>query len=639
MEQLVRAAIEGHQEAFEQLIKTEKSKLFAKAYSYVGTKEDAADIVQETLLQAYKSIHQLKEPKYFSTWLFKILLRQCFAFLRKKKKTLIVETNLQQQLIEHDESTTYEFVHEALSMLRKDYQTVLILFYFYDFTIQEIANFLDKPINTIKIHLHRSRIQVKKLLEQQMNKSIHETEVIHLLKDQLAKLALHFVSIPQDHQLLVEDYSNNQATFMWSTDDLDNGIQVTLDQNGKLIELTRPPSTNGQLVSIEKRQTMAEQFLASQYPEALDYLTLSRMIDKEEQTTFLYKQYVGGYPLESYTTKMVVSKYGEIIDFKYGGYTKSPPTSPAQLANKEVILQQVYEAPWKLSVKYLLSDLYSVPKSGLYPIYESPIVYQTFNAVNGETTFEHEPEEPETFIPFPKVGVLEKRKTIEEIIGVSDDMIKLRETEIDENTIGIVWRVKDWQAPKDKTIESFLLERMEDTVKATIDKHSGKLKEFIWFKERTGGLNLSFEACRDIACSFIATYFEEYIPYLQLQSKKPSFNRANCAFFNFPLHVAPGLPIEGERFYVGVNKTTGFIDLLWSPHIDLELLQSYEASTIQPFEKIMPVLKGVDAFLQWSSNYEEKEEEILTYKLGHFETKQPIVGIDAATGQLIVRKI
>lgn len=641
MEQLARAAIDGQPEAFEQLIETEKPKLLSKAYSYVGNREDASDIVQETLLQAYKSIHQLKEAKYFSTWLFKILMRQCFAFLRQKKRTLVVETELiQQSLTEHGQTAAYEFVHEALSLLRKDYQTVLVLFYFYDFPVQEISSLLDKPLNTIKIHLHRGRNQLKKQLEQHLNTPVTEKEVIHMLKEQLAKSALNFVSIPHDYQLFIEDYSNEQAKFIWATDELVDEIEVTLDRNGKLIELTRLPSTNGTLLPIEQQQASAEQFLISQYAEALDYLTLSNVIQKEDETIFYFDQYVGGYPLASYTTKITVSKSGEIIGFKYNEYTKTPPAFPSQLAGEGAILRQLYKAPWKLSMKYLSSDIYSVPKPGLYPVYESPIVYHSFNAINGQPAFEHKPEAPETFIPFPNTEAVEKRATIEEVIGVSAEMVKLREVELDENTLVFVWREKDWQAPKDKTMESFLLERMEDTVKAKIDKYSGKLKEFMWFKERTGELDLSFEACRDIACTFIATYFEEYIPYLQVQIEKPSFNGVNCAFFTFPLYLAQDLQIEGERFYVGVNKTTGFIDILWSPKIDVDELQSYETSTIQPFEDVKTVLQKVEAFLQWSRKYNENEHnEVLEYKLGQLETRQQIVGIDAATGNLIISNI
>ena len=219
-------------------------------------------------------------------------------------------------------------------------------------------------------------------------------------------------------------------------------------------------------------------------------------------------------------------------------------------------------------------------------------------------------------------------------------MEKLREVEMDENTLGIVWRKKDWQAPKDKSMENFLLERIEDTVKAKVDKHSGKLKDFMWFTERTGELDLSFEACRDIAYTFITTYFKEYVPYLQLQIDKPSFNEANRAFFTFPLHVDQGLRIEGEHFYVGVNKTTGFIDILWSPSINLELLCAYNSASIQPLEHVISALQEVDAFLQWSRQYDEnKSDDVLQYRLGQSKTNQQIVGIDATTRQLIVSKL
>lgn len=54
----------------------------------------------------------------------------------------------------------------------------------------------------------------------------------------------------------------------------------------------------------------------------------------------------------------------------------------------------------------------------------------------------------------------------------------------------------------------------------------------------------------------------------------------------------------------------------------------------------MPVLKEVDAYLQWSRKYDENEnEEVLEYKLGQLETKQQIFGIDATTGHLIFIKI
>ena len=106
----------------------------------MNNSEEAQDIVQETFLRAFQSLHQLKEPKYFSTWLYKILIRQFFSTLNQKKRTLLIQIELQQlQLLQQDESTTFDHLYEALDSLRRDYQTVLFLHYFYDFKLQEIA--------------------------------------------------------------------------------------------------------------------------------------------------------------------------------------------------------------------------------------------------------------------------------------------------------------------------------------------------------------------------------------------------------------------------------------------------------------------------------------------------------------------
>lgn len=219
-------------------------------------------------------------------------------------------------------------------------------------------------------------------------------------------------------------------------------------------------------------------------------------------------------------------------------------------------------------------------------------------------------------------------------------MEKLREIELDDNELAIVWRDKEWQAPKDKTMDNFLLERMEDTVKAKIDTRTNTLKEFIWLKERTGSLKLSFEACLNIACAFIATYFTEYLPFLQLNLKEAEFNEVHRAFFTFPLHNGNGQIIDGKQFYVAVNRTTGYIDLIRSPKIDLAIVQAYEPSLIQPLEAVISALDDVNLFLIWSKQYEEEGTKyVLQYQLGQAHSKQGILGIDAVSGTLVLSKL
>lgn len=75
MTDLVTKAMAGNAEPIEQLVLMHKPKLIASAFSYMKNYEEAQDIVQETFLNAFQSLHHLKEPKYFSTWLYKILIR------------------------------------------------------------------------------------------------------------------------------------------------------------------------------------------------------------------------------------------------------------------------------------------------------------------------------------------------------------------------------------------------------------------------------------------------------------------------------------------------------------------------------------------------------------------------------------
>ncbi len=61
----MKKAKKGNDEAFEQLIRLYQNQLYRTAYLYVGNKEDALDVVQETVYKAYLSIEQLKKPNYF----------------------------------------------------------------------------------------------------------------------------------------------------------------------------------------------------------------------------------------------------------------------------------------------------------------------------------------------------------------------------------------------------------------------------------------------------------------------------------------------------------------------------------------------------------------------------------------------
>lgn len=158
----VKRAINGDEKTFIELIESQKSKLYKIAYAYVKNEQDALDIVQDTVYKAYVSIETLKKPKYFNTWLTRILINIAINTLNKNKKILYIE---EESIIA--ESSTLEDKEKSMDMLNelekldKKYKEVIILKYFDDLTIKEVARVLEIPIGTAKTYLNRGLSQLR----------------------------------------------------------------------------------------------------------------------------------------------------------------------------------------------------------------------------------------------------------------------------------------------------------------------------------------------------------------------------------------------------------------------------------------------------------------------------------------------
>ena len=165
--QIVQRAIKQDTKAFEQLLINEERKMYYTALSYVGKKEDALDVIQETAYKAFLAIKDLREPEYFSTWLIAILIRECYQLLRKRNETIPYEESELVTKLTYDEVDTINqlYIKDTIAKLPEHYQTVIILFYYHDLAIRDIATIIELPIGTVKTYLHRARQQLKKELE------------------------------------------------------------------------------------------------------------------------------------------------------------------------------------------------------------------------------------------------------------------------------------------------------------------------------------------------------------------------------------------------------------------------------------------------------------------------------------------
>ncbi|ATP40655.1 RNA polymerase [Solibacillus sp. R5-41] len=161
---LVKKAMKGNDEAFEELLVMHSTQLYRTAFLYVGNREDALDIVQETAYKGLIAIEQLKNEQFFLTWLTRILIHCAFDVMKKKNKEIPADEIMENShgLLEtKDENLD---LVSAVSQLKGHYRTAIILFYFKDFSIKEVAKTMDVPVNTVKTYLSRGKVELKKRL-------------------------------------------------------------------------------------------------------------------------------------------------------------------------------------------------------------------------------------------------------------------------------------------------------------------------------------------------------------------------------------------------------------------------------------------------------------------------------------------
>lgn len=161
---LVRKAIKGNKNALEDLLILHGDQLYRTAYLYVGNREDALDVVQETAYKALLAVGQLKNEKFFLTWLTKILIHCSYDVLKKKKSEIPLEKMIDLSMSKKENKDECLDLVEAISQLKNQYRSAIILFYFHDLPINEVAKTMNVPENTVKTYLRRGKDQLKKLL-------------------------------------------------------------------------------------------------------------------------------------------------------------------------------------------------------------------------------------------------------------------------------------------------------------------------------------------------------------------------------------------------------------------------------------------------------------------------------------------
>ncbi len=147
-------------------IKNNQEKLYRVAFSYSKNEEEALDIVQEAITKALKNIGKLKEEKYVKTWFYRILINESLQYIKKNKKLITCELKEIESKLEWNDNITVEGIdiYQKIQSLNEKLQTVIILRFFEDMKIEEIAKITNVNISTVKSRLYKGLKELKKII-------------------------------------------------------------------------------------------------------------------------------------------------------------------------------------------------------------------------------------------------------------------------------------------------------------------------------------------------------------------------------------------------------------------------------------------------------------------------------------------
>lgn len=164
VEHLVRKAQDGSKEAFVKLIQDNELAMYRAAKAILHREEDVEDAVQETVCKAFQKLPDLRQPKFFKTWLTRILINCSCDLLRQQKGLVPLELLPETGELDRDSDLSLD-VRAALDALGENDRLVMTLFYLNDLPIRDIAKTLAISESAVKQRLVHGRRKFREVYE------------------------------------------------------------------------------------------------------------------------------------------------------------------------------------------------------------------------------------------------------------------------------------------------------------------------------------------------------------------------------------------------------------------------------------------------------------------------------------------
>lgn len=160
----------GNKEAYQIIVAKYMKRAYYVCLSFVHNSEDALDISQEAFIKAFRKINRFDTKKPFFPWFYRLMRNLCLDYLRRssqRKEIPLEEARILKT--ERDDQEMKEVLWKGINSLPLEQKEVILLRYFQQFSYQEIAETLDKPVGTVMSSLYYAKRRLKKIIEKYLN--------------------------------------------------------------------------------------------------------------------------------------------------------------------------------------------------------------------------------------------------------------------------------------------------------------------------------------------------------------------------------------------------------------------------------------------------------------------------------------
>ena len=159
MEMALRQAAQGDQQAFAEIVREHQGMVFSICWHFLGDRALAEDLAQEVFLQLYRGLAGIQSASHLTHWLRRTTAHRCIDHSRKKyfrRESPIEEVQEIAARAAPADPFLHERLRETVAQLPEKQRMVVLLRYQEELGLEEIAEVLNIPVNTVKSTLHRA---------------------------------------------------------------------------------------------------------------------------------------------------------------------------------------------------------------------------------------------------------------------------------------------------------------------------------------------------------------------------------------------------------------------------------------------------------------------------------------------------